>query len=108
MVKYKRAMEDQFAALGDPSRFSMVTHLSKAGELSVSELASSLSISLPGTLKHVRILESSKVVTCRKEGRVRYCSLNAETLENMIKWLLFHQQFWSKSFDCLESHFSRR
>lgn len=102
MVKYSQAPEELFGALALPTRRKMFEHLSKKGKCSVSDLAKPLQISLPATLKQVRILEESGLVVCEKEGRTQYCSINRASLDQMVEWLIQHQQFWSASFDRLE------
>ena len=55
MVK-SATLDRAFSALSDPTRRAMLERLAR-GPATVSELAAPAGISLPGTLKHVRILE---------------------------------------------------
>jgi DNA-binding transcriptional ArsR family regulator len=102
MVKYKS--EEIFAALGNPVRRQMAERLAHSSRLSLSDLAQPFAISLPAAMKHVGILEESGLVVCKKEGRVRYCAINAEALANGMEWFLSMEQFWEQSLDRLEAH----
>lgn len=75
-----------FQALADPSRREMIDRLSR-GPASVSELARPLDMSLPAVVQHLQMLESSGIVTTRKVGRVRTCSLDGAALSRAEQWL---------------------
>ena len=68
-----------FHALAHPARRAMVRQLA-AGERNLSELASPLAMSFPAASKHVRVLESAKLVRRRVVGRQHLCRLNAAPL----------------------------
>src|SRR5439155_1182550 len=51
-----QAIDETFAALGDPTRAAILRRLSR-GPASVTELAESFAMSLRGVLKHVQVLE---------------------------------------------------
>ena len=53
-----RTLDRTFSALSDPTRRAMLERLS-LGPATVSELAAPSRFSLPGALKHVRILEEA-------------------------------------------------
>lgn len=79
MVHQRQRLQATFTALADPVRRDVIARLSR-GEQQVSKLAGDYAMSLPGFLKHVRVLETAGLVTTRKEGRVRTCRLNADRL----------------------------
>lgn len=70
-----------FAALSDPTRLRIVELLSERGEMSGSELAGELGISLALYSHHSRTLVESGLIKRRKEGQTGYCSLDRELLE---------------------------
>ena len=81
MVKYKHeALDAVFAALADPTRRGILESLS-GGEQAVSELAAPHDMSLPGFLKHLRVLEASGLISRSKEGRVVSCELSAAPMK---------------------------
>lgn len=94
-------MQATFAALADPVRREVIERLSR-GEESVSKLAADYEMSLPGFLKHVRVLELAGLVTTRKDGRVRTCRLEAGSLADAEAWLSKHRIFWQRQLDALE------
>lgn len=55
-------------------------------------------------MKHVAILEESGVVLSFKEGRVRYCALNAEALKAGMTWFRDAERMWEERLDRLERH----
>ena len=70
MVKYSSgALDAVFSALADPTRRGILATLA-GGERSVTELAVPYGMSLPGFMKHLRILEDAGLVLREKEGRV--------------------------------------
>jgi len=89
-----------FGALADPIRRAIVARLAQ-GECSVSVLAEPFSVSLPAISRHLRVLESSGLVTRRIEGRVHHCRLRAEELHRAKGWIEEQQAFWEKQFQAL-------
>ncbi|MEC4892468.1 MAG: metalloregulator ArsR/SmtB family transcription factor [Oscillatoria sp. PMC 1051.18] len=69
-----------FAALADPTRLKIVELLAQNEELSGSEIAQSLDISLALFCHHSKILLEAGLVETRKEGQTKYNSLNWELL----------------------------
>ncbi|MGH8035862.1 MAG: ArsR/SmtB family transcription factor, partial [Lysobacterales bacterium] len=70
MVKYEDdVLNTVFAALADPTRRKVLQTLGQ-GSLSVGELAEPHGMSLPGFMKHLRVLEDAGLVTRAKDGRV--------------------------------------
>jgi DNA-binding transcriptional ArsR family regulator len=72
--------------------------------MSISELAGPLDISLPGTLKHVRALEDARLVTTRKEGRIRTCELTRRPLDNAARWIEQRRVRWERQLDQFARH----
>jgi hypothetical protein len=65
MVRYSGPVLDRtFSALADAHRRQILDQL-EHGQLSISELAAPLNMSLPGVLKHVRVLEEAHLVVTR-------------------------------------------
>jgi len=89
-----------FHALSDPGRRSMVERLSR-GSASVSELASSVPMTLTAVVQHVHVLEGSGLVTSEKRGRVRTCAMHGETLRRAEEWMLERRRLWERRLDRL-------
>jgi DNA-binding transcriptional ArsR family regulator len=58
-----------FAALGDPTRFELVSRLSNQGPLSITRLADGFAVTRQAITKHLRVLERAGVVRSMAEGR---------------------------------------
>jgi DNA-binding transcriptional ArsR family regulator len=89
-----------FGALSDETRRRIVERLLQ-GPASVSELAEPHGMSLPGFMKHLRVLEEAGLVLREKEGRVVRCELAAEPMQEAAMWLAHYEKFWNKRFDAL-------
>jgi DNA-binding transcriptional ArsR family regulator len=92
-----------FGALSDATRRAIVMRLCD-GEASVGELAKPFDMALPSLMKHIRILESSGLVTSEKTGRVRTCSLRTEALATVEVWLAAQREIWEQRLDRLEMY----
>ena len=87
MVKYEDPVLDRiFSALADPTRRGVLESLS-GGELAVSELAAPHGMSLPGFMKHLRVLEDAGLVSRSREAQRRPVHLEAEVFDLMTKWI---------------------
>ncbi len=101
MVKFNEAVLDRtFAALSDPTRRALLARLSER-DLSISELAQPLAMSLPAVMKHVDVLCSAGLVTRSKTGRTVACRLSAGPMQEAMQWLDRYQRFWGASLDRL-------
>jgi DNA-binding transcriptional ArsR family regulator len=102
-----QTLDRTFSALSDPTRRAMLERLS-LGPATVSELAAPARISLPGALKHVRILEEANLVTSEKRGRTRECRLGPAQLEDATAWIERHRSRWERRLDRLEAVIDKR
>ena len=95
-----QTLDRTFSALSDPRRRDILERLS-FGPASISELARPLAISLPGVMKHVRILEGAGLVTTEKKGRTRECRLEAGDMDEVSRWIEVYRLQWERRFDRL-------
>jgi DNA-binding transcriptional ArsR family regulator len=105
MVKYS-ALDRTFAALADPTRREILERLSD-GPASISELVQPSGMSMPGLLKHVRILEQARLVTTQKRGRVRRCRLDPGVLDDAEQWIQQSRRRWERRLDRLGNYLER-
>lgn len=102
MVQYSPPVLDRaFGALADDNRRRILDRLG-AGPVSVSELAAPLGMSLPGVLKHLRVLEAAQLVQTSKAGRTRWCALSDGALDNAASWIDERRQQWERRLDRFE------
>jgi len=101
MVQYQDAVLDKvFAALSDPTRRHVLETLGQ-GNLAVSELAQPHGMSLPGFMKHLRVLEDAGLIARTKEGRVVSCELSAAPMKAASTWMSRYEKFWTEKLDSL-------
>ena len=102
MASPRPALDDTFRALADPTRRAVIQALGR-GPASVSELARPFEMALPSFLQHLRTLEECGLVSTRKVGRVRTCTLNAAPLEAAETWLDEQRRLWTRRLDRLDA-----
>ena len=100
MVK-SRPLDRVFSALSDPTRREILEHLGH-GPATLSELADPLDMTLPGVLKHVRVLEGARLVTTERNGRSRECRLGPERLDDAAQWISTYRLHWKRRLDRLD------
>lgn len=98
MANQISALDTTFHALADPTRRAVIARLME-GPASVSELARPFSMAMPTVLQHLKVLEAGRLITTRKEGRVRVCALKTETLREAEDWLSGQRAIWESRFD---------
>jgi DNA-binding transcriptional ArsR family regulator len=103
MVKCAVSLDSTFGALADPTRRAILASL-MLGESSISDLAEPHRMSLPAVMKHVRVLENAGLVSQKKIGRTRFCSLSAAPLKQADDWIAQYRRFWQGVFDSLERY----
>jgi DNA-binding transcriptional ArsR family regulator len=103
MVKHSEAQLDLVLhALADPTRRALLRRLARE-ELSVSELAEPFSMSLAAVSKHLKVLESARIVDKTKQGRVYRCRANLEPLAQVSALLEDLGAFWQAQLNSLNS-----
>jgi DNA-binding transcriptional ArsR family regulator len=95
-------MDAVFHALAHDARRTMLRRLAN-GELTVSELAEPLDMSLAGASKHVQVLERAGLVRRTVTGRRHICRLEPGPLASASAWLNFYERYWTERLDALEA-----
>ena len=96
-------LDRTFSALSDPTRRDILERLA-LGPATISQLADPAGMSLPGLMKHVRILENARLVTTEKHGRSRQCRLGPEHLNDAALWIESQRRRWDGRLDRLETY----
>jgi DNA-binding transcriptional ArsR family regulator len=86
-----------FAALGDETRLSLLARLGSGQRFSISQLASGSNVTRQAITKHLRVLESVKVVRCRRSGRERLFEFNVEPIEDLKQYLNLVSAQWDRA-----------
>jgi DNA-binding transcriptional ArsR family regulator len=102
MVQYTHARLDaSFAALSDATRRGVLERLGRENA-SITDLAQTFGMTLTGMKKHVGVLEQAGLVTTKKIGRVRTCTLGPRRLEDETAWIEQYRRLWDARFNELE------
>jgi DNA-binding transcriptional ArsR family regulator len=100
-VVKSQSLDRAFSALSDPTRRDILERLGR-GPATLTELAHPLKMTLPGVLKHVRVLEGAQLVTTQRIGRTRECRLGPDGLDDASQWIATHRLRWERRLDRLE------
>ncbi len=102
-IERSGTLDSVFFALADPTRRTVLERLG-TGPSTVSDLAQPFDMALPSFLQHLHVLEKSKLVRSRKEGRVRTYELTPQPLEAMGGWLEKQRSLWNRRLDQLDQY----
>jgi DNA-binding transcriptional ArsR family regulator len=93
------ATEDAvFHALSNPTRRKVLERLA-AGPATVSALAARFDMQLPSFVQHLGVLEQSRLVKSKKQGRVRTYALAPERFTVVEDWLAARRRLWEARLD---------
>jgi DNA-binding transcriptional ArsR family regulator len=94
-------LDTVFHALADPTRRAVVQRLGR-GSATVSELAEPFDMALPSFMKHITVLERSRLIVSRKSGRVRTCALDRDSLIAAERWFGEQHALWQSRYSNLD------
>lgn len=103
MSKYEFSLDLCFSALGDQTRRKILQRLAR-GEATVSELAAPHDMALPSFMEHLKKLESSGLITSRKQGRTRICTLAPDAFAPAKDWLREQTETWEGRLDRFDDY----
>ena len=96
-----------FAALGDETRLSLVTKLSKGRPQSISQLAEGSGLTRQAVTKHLRVLESAGIVHGAYMGRENLFELDTRPFKDLQQYLRFVSDQWDQALSRLKSFVER-
>ena len=82
-----RELKRMMKALGGVARLTIVYHLARSTEVTVTDLTDRLNISQPLVSWHLRKLRRAGLIETRRAGRQVYCSLNVERFKLCLRRL---------------------
>jgi len=100
-------MDRTFQALADPTRRGVMQRLMDEPGLSVSALAESSGLKLPGMTKHLDMLAEAGLITRIKTGRTVAVHLAPAPMREAMAWLGQYERFWTVSLDRLVAFVER-
>lgn len=102
MGKQPIELDAVFHALADPTRRAVLGRLGQ-GTATIGELAAPFDMALPSFMKHITVLERSRLIVSRKSGRVRTCALDRENLIIAERWFGEQHLLWQTRYSKLDS-----
>ena len=102
MANQTMALTSVFHALADPTRRAVIQRLTK-GPATVSELAEPFDMALPSFVKHIAVLEETRLIVSRKQGRIRTCSLERGNLVAAERWFDDIRAQWESRYENLDN-----
>ena len=90
-----------FAALANPVRRALLDQCSDQRQ-SINELAEPHSLSLNAISKHVKVLESARLVSRTVDGNLHCIGVQPETAMAAVEWLRYHVNLWDQSLSALK------
>lgn len=101
MVEYTLQLDNVFHSLSDPIRRDILRRVTKC-ELTVSEIVRHYDVSFAAISKHLKVLESAKLINKRKEGRKHMVTLAPGALKDVDVYLEQYRQIWQSRHDTLD------
>lgn len=96
----------RFAALADPTRFSIVTQLAR-GDATVKTLTESFDLTQQAVSRHLKVLEEAGLVSRRQVATARPAVLEVEGLVEVLGWIDARRREWIDRHTRLEDHLRR-
>ena len=92
-----------FHALANPTRRKVLERLS-TGPATVSELAAPFDMQLPSFVQHLSVLERSRLIKSKKQGRVRTYEIAPERFKIVEDWLTARRRLWEARLDRFDQY----
>lgn len=92
-----------FAALGDPTRLSLVTKLIDGNSHSINELTDGTQMTRQAVTKHLTVLQNVGLVSKVKDGRESLYELDPEPLKTLQEYLDIIASQWDEALNSLKN-----
>ena len=93
-----------FAALGDPTRLTLLQRLSGGGPASISMLAETFAMTRQGVTKHLQVLAAAGVIEGTRQGRKQVWTLKPNRLAEARRHLEVVSQGWDNALARFKLH----
>ena len=107
IVSKRTSYAPVFAALGDPTRLSLIAKLARGVPCSISTLTEDTKLTRQAVTKHLRVLEQARLVRNRRDGRESRFALNPEPLDAARRYLALVSRRWDDALDRLRDFVER-
>ncbi|GAA3457058.1 ArsR/SmtB family transcription factor [Dactylosporangium matsuzakiense] len=95
-----------FAALADPTRRAILERLAE-GQATVQQLAEPFAMTQQAVSKHLKVLETARLISRTRNAQARPCVLEPERLTQAAGWIERHRALWADRHDRLAAHLDR-
>ena len=102
MVEYSPTLDFIFQSLAAGTHCDMLQLLRMFDRVSVGEIAAHYRITFAGAAKHLKVLESAKLITKRRKGKQQIVSLSPTAFKTAENYPEEYRQLWKDCFDRLE------
>lgn len=92
-----------FAALGDPTRLSLVTKLIDGKPHSISTLTEGTKVTRQAITKHLIVLQSVGLVSSTRDGRESLYELDPKPLKSLQEYLAVISSQWDSALQSLKA-----
>lgn len=92
-----------FAALGDPTRLSLIARLCRVAQQSISQLAEGTALTRQAVTKHLQVLERVGLVKSARHGRETLFEFDAAPIETLTQYLDLVSGQWEKKLSDLRT-----
>jgi DNA-binding transcriptional ArsR family regulator len=94
---------DVFQAIADPVRREIIGLLADE-TLTVNAIAEKFDVSRPAISKHLKILNECGIIDIKKQGRERFCQIQAGNLIPAFLWIDQYRNLWEDKLDSFEEY----
>jgi DNA-binding transcriptional ArsR family regulator len=92
-----------FAALADPTRRAILARLAE-GDATVTQLAEPFPLTLPAISRHLKVLESARLISRDRSAQFRPSRLRTQPLEEATAWMDTYREMWESRIGRLDEH----
>lgn len=92
---------DVFQAIADPTRRDIINLVARQ-PLTPNDVAEKFDVSRQAISKHIKILSECGLLMITQQGRERYCTVQAEKLDEVTDWIENFRKQWERRFDKLD------
>jgi DNA-binding transcriptional ArsR family regulator len=92
-----------FAALGDPTRLGLVARLCDGSRRSIAQLSDGQPLTRQAISKHLRVLESARVVRSERAGRENLFVLNPKPIDDVRRYIELVSGQWDTALSRLKA-----
>lgn len=94
------------SALAEPNRMQIV-ELLRENPLTVGEIAESLQLRQPSSVKHLRVLSEAGLIEVQAVANRRICKLRPDPFKELDTWLESYRHMWEERYDRLDDYLQK-